>query len=107
RRPPGLPAPRHRQRSDGRQPVSPRQPTAPSASGSAALRSLSPEAVAQTPAVQISYQDLTSAIRRFESNHASRVVDSSPEPSDDVGPELIDARLCALYNAPPLCDSLA
>ena len=67
---------------------------------------LSGEAVAQTPAVQISYQDLTSAIRRFESNHASRVVDGSQEPSDDVGPELIDARLCALYNAPPLCDSL-
>ena len=65
------------------------------------------EAVAQTPAVRISYQDLTSAIRRFESNHASRVVDGSQEPSDDVGPELIDARLCALYNAPPLCDSLA
>src|ERR1017187_1302702 len=69
-------------------------------------RLLPHEAVAQTPAVQISNQDLTSAIRRFESNHASRVVDGSQEPSDDVGPELIDARLCALYNAPPLCDSL-
>src|SRR5665213_492589 len=68
---------------------------------------LSREAVAQTPAAQISCQELTSTIWRFESNHSSQVVDGSQEPSYDAGLELGDARLCASYNARPLCDSLA
>jgi hypothetical protein len=67
---------------------------------------LSRVAVAQTPAVQISCQDLTNTIWRLESNHSRQVVDGSQEPSRDAGLELADARLCALYNARPLCDSL-
>ena len=63
-------------------------------------------AVAQTPAAQISCQDLTITIWRLESNHSSQVVDGSQEPSDDAGLELANARLCASYNARPLCDSL-
>jgi len=58
------------------------------------------EAVAQTPAVQISCQDLTNAIWRFEPNHSSQAVEGSQEPSDDAGPELASARFMRFVQRP-------
>jgi hypothetical protein len=65
------------------------------------------EAVAQTPAAEISCRNRTNTTRGAELNQSIQAAEGSEEAAHDAGPEHADARLCPPYNRRRLCDSLA